>query len=509
MQVLLISVIILIIYKVIALLQFKVSKPTSDHGYHIGLINSIKENKHRFVLGHRNYIENKNFMYPQFFHWMLSYIPINWIKNHYQKISQIITFFTIYSLLAFAKMIHTDYSIGIDQDYFLFLVGIFFILTPFNYLLWNAKNRGLSVRAFGLLCAFLFQFVLYFYVKTNSIHFLVILCLIALLILLSSQFALQFILLSTPIYCLFFGNFYIALPLVIAPLLFFILMPRVAKSFFIGQFWHKYMFVKFLAPVYFLNRRPSIWRDFIYDFWKKRDLKYVLDNAFISIFIFVPIFSLVTIDFIFHFTGNDHLQTLYIFTFVPALITIITSFRFSRFLGEPERYIEFSLPFATIIGIIAMPNQVELVILAYSFLLIIIHFSLYGFNNENISYHQATNKLKHFINKNGAEIPKKLLFSNNIYFLHYFIDEPDIKILMPNITHPYTANIHFKNICPADYGVINEQELLPLISHFKINWFILENTRLTAEEFQQHLNGLNVNLVATFDSLTLFNITHP
>lgn len=507
MEVLLISIVILLIYKIIALIQFKVSKPTSDHGYHIGLINSIRENNHKFVLGHKNYIENKNFMYPQLFHWLLSFIPSDWVKYHYQKIAQAITFLTIVSLLLFAKAIYIDFKIPMNKEYFLFLVGLFFIFTPFNYLLWNAKNRGLSVRGFGLLVAFIFQFALYFYVKTNSLYLLGILCFIALVILLSSQFALQFLLLGIPLYSALFKDLTILIPIIAAPLFFFILMPKVAKSFFVGQFWHKYMFSKLLAPIYFLNRRPSIWRDFIYDFWKKRNLKYILDNAFVCVLLFVPLLPLITIDFFLNEPERQYLFPLYAFVMVPVVVILITSFRFSRFLGEPERYIEFALPFITIIGMVIIPLYFDIALLTLSFLLILLHFAHYGFDAVNANFHQTTHQMKNSIKADSKDSTYINLFSNNIYFLHYFIDEPHFKILMPNITHPNTANIHFKTICPDDYGIINPKALLPLIIHYKINWFILENNRISEKDFLKELNGIKATKILTRENLSLFSIT--
>ena len=103
--------------------------------------------------------------------------------------------------------------------------------------------------------------------------------------------------------------------------------------------------------------RYSIWRDFIYDFWVKKDKSYILSNPVIEILIGALPNCLVLVYFPFSEVINDNkAQILYILLSASFFAFFVTSFRIGRFLGEPQRYIEFGIPFASILGVLVFPS---------------------------------------------------------------------------------------------------------------------------------------------------------
>ena len=57
-----------------SLIQFKISNNrSSDHHFHIGVIERIKNNNNKFLTDYFFSVNESNLHYPQFFHWVLSF----------------------------------------------------------------------------------------------------------------------------------------------------------------------------------------------------------------------------------------------------------------------------------------------------------------------------------------------------------------------------------------------------------------------------------------------------
>ena len=104
---LIIVVVFLVLLNAILLyVQKKVSSPGSDHPYHLGLINGIRNNKHHFVKSYPNIIGEKNFAYPQFYHWILSYLPENVYTVRYRYINIIVKLIEIVAFNLFLYFLY-------------------------------------------------------------------------------------------------------------------------------------------------------------------------------------------------------------------------------------------------------------------------------------------------------------------------------------------------------------------------------------------------------------------
>ena len=182
-----------------------------------------------------------------------------------------------------------------------------------------------------------------------------------------SLFAQQAVLFYSILFSLLFQIYSLLLVTIFSILLFIILHPSYSKNYFINRWTYLNIYAKYLANIFILNYRYSVWRDWFYDFWFKKERKittkfsYIYTNSFFIIFFlnpFVPI-SLYGYFNQVQLTNEIH-SSLYSFAMkvniVGVIIFILTSLRRTRFLGEPERYIEIIIPFSAISGIITLAS---------------------------------------------------------------------------------------------------------------------------------------------------------
>ena len=133
-----------LIHLFINLIQIRLSKSGSDHYIYLGQILSIKRNKHRFITGNDTIIEDKNFNFPQLYQWILSYFPESFIIKYCKYINIVIITFSLFTFFIFLIIIFPKLNIRIDFFKFFLITSLTYILTPFSFFSWNAKNIGLS-----------------------------------------------------------------------------------------------------------------------------------------------------------------------------------------------------------------------------------------------------------------------------------------------------------------------------------------------------------------------------
>jgi len=491
-------------------LQSRFSHAGSDHYYHLGLIKAIKDNKHRFITSYPQIIGEKYFAYPQFYHWILSFFPQEVAKDKYWIFSFIINLLQISFFLIFSYSIYPSLSLDIPRQTFISISSLVFIFTPFSFAVWNAKNVGISARGFGLLLGQLYLYsILWFYLFGN-VTFLVISFIFVFLILLSSQFAMQYVILSSPFLAIFFQNISIVISPVLAFLFFYLFMPTICINFVKGQFGHKYLYFKYLAKVFILKARYSIWRDFVYDLWVKlrtnfkRGLIYVYDNPLVSITLgipFIPAFLIILAlneDTRVLFFQNACMHGLALSVLVCLVVFLLTSFRKTRFLGEPERYVEFCIPQVAILSVVIFVHNSYLffAVLGLCILLVIAQLSLSYYNKnrgksgyEGVVIKEMIKKIEEYEN---TECSSKRIFSNNIEFGKYILGQHEqFAILKPLLTSFYTGSFHFKEIFPFDYTYVAHRAILPLAEEFKIDWLIYDtNANPATNNMEETFEGM-------------------
>ena len=344
---------------IVALLVLGLSKtsPGSDHFFHLNTIQKIKRTNHRFISGYLFSVNEKHPFYPQLYHWILSFLPEKIYSEKYKYLEIIIKAIEIIAFNLFLGYLYR--TIGFNKITFLY-ANIVFNSFPFSYAFWNAKNTGLSARGIGLVVGQVYLYLIIIFIISGSLWLLLPIFIVVFIILLLSQMATQLVILSLPFIVIIFKVPELLLLPFLSYLLFYLLMPKIAKNYIIGQFNHKRNYALFLAKIFILNKRPSIYRDFVYDFWIRHkrgflgSIYYFYTNPIIEVLYGFPYLWFITYDW---YVGNhsDELVVLYKIVAISVGVFIVTSFRFTRFLGEPQRYIEFVLPVITFIFVVTSP----------------------------------------------------------------------------------------------------------------------------------------------------------
>ncbi len=468
------------------LLRF--NKPGSDHYFHISMIRAIKQNRHNFVLRHPQLCGQKYNSYPILLHWLLSFLPSRFLKRgRYSAASVFIIILQVTFYLSFVLTAYPLLSICLDKQSYLLLAGLVYATFPFSYALWNAKNTGISARGFGLVLGQCYLYSIWYYSITQNLYILLVSSIIAFLTLIGSQFAAQMVILTAPVLTLLSGDL---LYLVIPPAalgIYFLTMPQYCINYCRGQFWHKYIFCLYLAPAFLWEHRYSIWRDFVYDIWAQRGLRqrirYALNNPMISLFVGIPMIVLLTIVICCNPTSRSTLlnspatNSMLVIVLATVVVFLLTSFRRTRFLGEPERYVEFAIPFISVLAILLYdPYAIWLYsILACSFIAVIIQILLSlrkcrsGVPSRDAML-DVLSSLKTVIT-NSPETVR--LFSNNQNLLAFAQGLCEyFTILRININSLHTGTLHFRQIYPVRYGTMSREAAVQLMKEFRINWYI-------------------------------------
>ncbi len=472
--------------------NYKINQFGSDHHFHLNLIGLIKNNKHKLLHYYHNFLGSTSIAYPQLFHWLFSFFSQ---KNIAKKIFIYKSLIYFLDVAFFLLFFYSDLVAFKSTKPLLNLClyeSVLFIFTPFNYVRWNATNAGLSPRSLGVLLGRLFVYAFLFYLKSHSWLAFALMTIVCFVVYLSSQFALQYIIFL----CFIYGMFSFKLELLLVPfagfLLFFIANTKVALLFIKGQYQHKKTYATFFAKRFILKYRPSIWRDFVYDFWKKlvtekwKALPYIQYNAVITIFWGFTILP-ITIIYFFKiglfssfeaFTNGLQQSPFLSVVFVTIGIFLLTSFRITRFLGEPERYIEFVLPVIVVLFMQSFSSAIiyyaVLFYITVSFLLLIINkfYSKHiAVNTNSTSNVVATIEINSLLNKVKIEKGDLRIFSNNEEVLRMLLNT-NYNFLIPDIQAKKTGSFYYCDIYNNHYPQINTQLLEPMINEFMINIFI-------------------------------------
>lgn len=484
---------LLILLIAINVYQLKTSTPGSDHYVHFGYINSIKDNKHRFITKVNTFINEDDFPDPQLYHWFLSLIPSEFLYKYYNFLGLIFNVLSFIFFGIFLNLIYLELKITTDFNMFVLISGLTYILTPFQFFSWNAKNVGLSARGFGVMLGHLFIYCITLYLITKNFNFLYFSLIFCYLILLSSQFSFQFILFFTFIASILFLDIYILILPYLSILFFIITFPKWSKVFFIRQRKYKWMYYSLLSKKFGLKLRYSIYRDFIYDFYiilkKKgavRGFEYIYRNPIIELFLgfpFIVLFFLYAYDPNVNFTSPNNIISSIIF--ISLCIFIITSFRKTRFLGEPQRYIEFTLPIISICAAIYSASITTIIIiLGFSVMIIIFELVIIKLmakrNGNGLTTQDKILKLVNFIK--STNVDNNRMISNNLEVLKYFTDK-DYKIFNVSILESHTSGLHFDEIFPDNYGLLSIDVMIHFVKSSSIDWIILDTNIISEIEF--------------------------
>lgn len=492
--------------------QKKIQFTLSDHYFHIGLIEGIKKNRHKFVSEHPNFIVEDNFGYPQLYHFILSFLPSKFYLKYFFWLNMFFNWILIIVVFVFSI-----YLLRFDRNPFSEIISLNVIivtaLTPFLYLPWNAKNMGISPRNIGFITVTSLNFALLTFKLEPTYGHATWIVLSICLIILSSQMAHQYVILGlipvsiviTPLFFLFY---------LWAVLVCFLIAPKVMRKYFVGQFWHKYIFYKYLMNEYVFCARESIWLDFPVVFYHKFEMNfkqgimYFYSNPVLLIFWAIPY---MIPAYYFGIQKNDEFSNLLInFNSIGLLLFFLTSFRITRFLGEPERYVEFFIPTLSLQLFYSVPVGVSdywmVSLCIYGALAIIILFWI---------QYRSVGKTSSKWQKNMDEmfsvfLPEinddKSLISNSWHVMRRFYGT-DIKTFTPNFTSLKTGIIPLTTFFKDSFIYLDADCLGPISENYKVCYCIIDTNVTGADKWEEKLEGyrniLNINHFKLYKKVSL------
>ncbi|TMJ00631.1 MAG: hypothetical protein E6G97_18875 [Alphaproteobacteria bacterium] len=358
----------------------------SDHPVHVFLTRNIRDNGYRlFVRIPRLLNECYCAAVPLYMHWIVAHFRAGAVYWCERLLNPAVNTLHVVAFAALALIAAHLENLPI---LFVGLATCAFALTPQFYHALSARNFGLSSRATGLLLLTLF--FLDAYAAEGAVEPALTwpaLVVLGWLVWGFSTFAQQ-ALCITSVFLVVLGGRYV--PLVGAALglvLFIAVHPRYS----LGYLAHTQRFIRTyrrdLAPIYILASRKSIWRDLVWDIWAKPSgglmsaARYAYENSLLVVLVLNPLSVLSCWAAL---TGMLPADGVIAYAAALALAgtsaTILTSFRATRFLGEPERYAEVTAPWAVLCGayVLFLPHKWTLLAAAIAVFLLMDLLQLYA-----------------------------------------------------------------------------------------------------------------------------------
>jgi hypothetical protein len=457
-------------------------KNNQDHAVHIHFINHFKKNKHRFFTMFPNLLNRTPLAYPLLLHWALSFFSrkkidkITWFLNAF-FLSLIILFF-------FIIIIHEQPVRPGLWSMFYFLLGLAF--TPQLYHMANARNRGISARSIGL---FLFVVEVYLCYQLHITSFNPVLFSIAVVIgcgiWFSSMFAQQSFILFSLIMACVFGRWELFAVNVVSVVVFIAILPVYATRYLrdVVKYW--YVYYKYLAKIFILPVRYSIYRDLVYDIWKKMTespasaLHYAYTNSLLIVCFLNPFFIVSLFRIHYPISRADNFGTWCSALVVSSLIAfVLCSFRKTRFWGEPERYVEMVLPFSVYLAISSLqglPPEVTVGLLIYCVVITVVQvFSLLRVINRSTVMTNCLSTIKAAIDLEYSS--KEIRFiSNNGYLTVALLNEKWSFVYYWGTTDNLGGIpiSRFSN----PYPYVEQESLEELIEKYKVNICLIDKNK--------------------------------
>lgn len=407
------AVVLLLTFLVSYLHARQLAARGSDHTVHLFLANVIRENNHHlFARVPRLLNESYCGAYPLFLHWILSFL----------NSSQIGIVAKYLNLSINIAQVLVVYVMILKQDTFLSpLAGwvcLCLALTPQFYHGNSARNYGINSRSVGLLLLTIFYALLLY-----GVHFgayggplFIGAVVLAYLIWGFNTFAQQSMVLFSVLFGLAWGNWAMIGAAAAGLGVFVFLHPTYAISYLKHTVLFMRTYATDLAKVYVLKDRYSIWRDLVYDLWVRllrspaKGMYYGYKNSFLIVLFLNPLIFLAAY-LLWSGTATDPLIKVSAQMGVAGLaVFFLTSFRATRFLGEPERYVEAVTVFSTIAGVGFLFSRIGFL----GVLAVVIYFA--ALNGVQFL-------LAHLLKERMAETFSDLLAIETV-LAHEFINEP-------------------------------------------------------------------------------------
>ena len=390
----------------------------SDHHVHLLLIHGIQKNNKQLLTHLPNHLCKPLLGYPLFLHKLLSLIGDKKIN----AVSSLINPLSIFIQLLF-QYYYLSKQPNLSDNLFTIII-LFTIFTPQYLNASNARNSGISARPFGtmLLSGLLFSFILY--LQLHYTGYLLACIFFAFMIWGSSKFAQQTMLGIALLYSIFYQNIILLLVSLSGLALLQLLFPPYCLSYIKGFSIYLHNYYKYLQDKFINKIRYSIWQDFLHELWI-RDKTYRMHNPAVIILWTNILCVFSPWAYINSACKEIWMQPCFRISLCGLLLFLLTSFRKTRFLGEPERYVEAIIPFGIITSITYLWHY-PLILLAigifYLYQQKISIQNLFFTGNQNtVSFEKQLNQIHHCIREH-AKGKNVRFFSNNNEMMRYLLN---------------------------------------------------------------------------------------
>lgn len=351
----------------------------SDHAVHVFLVDGIRRNGHRLYVTIPRLLNTCHCAaLPLYIHWLVSHFRGAAVYGSERLLNPVVN--TLHVLVFAALAMIVARLDGLPTAW-IGLATCAFALTPQFFHALSARNFGLSARGTGLLLLTLFLLAAYG-VEAGAMAPWCWAALVVLgwLVWGFSTFATQAVCIISVLLFVISGRYVPMLGSALGLALFIALHPKYSLSYSRHTLRFIRSYATELAPVYVLSRRQSIWRDLVWDIWQrfgngfKPGFRYAYENSVLVVVLLNPLLVLACASVL--WTARPT-STFLAFSSSVALAggiaVVLTSFRPTRFLGEPERYAEAVTPWAVISGAYSLQligGTSSMVVLVLLFLLI-------------------------------------------------------------------------------------------------------------------------------------------
>jgi len=331
-----------------------VARVGSDHPVHVFLTRNIRDGGYRlFVRIPRLLNASYVAAVPLYLHWIVAHFRAGAVYWCERLLNPVVSALHVgaFALLALIALRLE----GLPLLY-VGLATCAFALTPQFYHALSARNFGLSSRGTGLLVLTLFFLDAY----ALQSHFEPALSWPALAVLGwlvwgFSTFAQQALCIISVIILALTGQYLPLLGALLGLALFIAMHPRYS----LGYLRHTLRFIdvyrRELAPIYILAARRSIWRDLVWDLWTRRPggfaqaVRYAYGNSVLIVLLLNPFAAVAGwAELAARLPPHGFIAYAGTVALAGTLAMLLTSFRATRFLGEPERYVEAVTPWAVL-----------------------------------------------------------------------------------------------------------------------------------------------------------------
>jgi hypothetical protein len=498
-------------------------RPASDRFYHQLLIQLIRKNGGRPITSHENIVNSHTQSYPQLLHVLIAWLPKQaetFLSNYMPVLVNLLLGAAVYFIFQIPDQFKSTFTFwGFEQRLF---AELLFVLTPYHYNTSNAKNVGLSARGIGLLLGYLYALLtLVFEAQTHFSWMLAgSLVLLAFLILFASQFATQFLVFGTVLFSIFYRNPLLLFFPIAGYLVYLALFPSMAISTIRGQLGHKKLFYKHLSERLLLNYRPSIWRDLWNDiprlmlhlfrtsktkteaFRKILTNRYIFTNPLIILLLELPLLVPALIGFA---LMGDFKNWAFL-SISAALIFLATSFRKTRFLGEPERYVEMILPALIIWSVLSLPHEFLMGMLVYCAIRVLYALLRLAFETQakSASFESELEHINQFI-RQRQEAQVVRLLCNSTESTKYML-RADLPIFYYWVTATSNDEFHFLDVHATDYNFVTPEALPRIAKRYALNTLLIDHHGLKTDLSTIFSSGMIAETLIRTERFTLYSL---